>query len=98
MTVAEPSGGFGRDAYAFLNNISVQFDYGRLPGVPTSVVFLFSDQGGFGNFSVNGLAAFGELGKLKEAPSQIGGASWSWEDPDDGVALPGRSRARSTGS
>ena len=85
MTVAEPSAEFGRDEYAFLNNISVQFDYEGLPFVPTSVVFLFRDQGGFENFSVNGSNVWSS--ELKEAPSPIGGASWSWEDPDgDGVA------------
>ena len=53
--------------------------------MPTSVVFLFRDQGGFENFSVNGSDVWSS--ELKEAPSPIGGASWSWEDPDgDGVA------------
>jgi hypothetical protein len=85
MTVLEPGGDFGRERYVFLNNINVQFDYAGLPFVPTSFVFLFRDQGGNENFSVNGSEVW--RSELKEAPSPIGGASWSWEDPDgDGVA------------
>ncbi len=49
-----PISGFGNVQTLRLNNISVAFDFGGVPGAPTDAYFAYADLGGEENIQVNG--------------------------------------------
>lgn len=53
-----PITGFGSIQILRLNNISVAFDFGGVPGVPADAYFAYADLGGEENIQVNGGALF----------------------------------------
>ncbi len=85
-TVFEPDPAFGSGPFMWFNNVNLEFDFSGLPFVPTAVEFQFRDSGGNENLSVNGSEVY--PAELIDAPSPIGGVSWSWIDPEaDGTAV-----------
>jgi len=53
-----PFSGFGSVQTLSLNNISVQFDLGSVPGGPTDAYFEYADMGGDENLQINGETPF----------------------------------------
>ena len=84
--ILAPNADGGGTPSVWFNNINLEFDFSGLPYEPRQVDFEFNDYGGNQNLSVNGSDIYREL--LMEAPSPIGGVSWTWADPEgDGIAI-----------
>ena len=66
---------FGSGQSMRTNNINLEFDFGNIGFVPSSVNFEFLDLGGIENISVNGSPIF--VGDVSALPTSLGGATVS---------------------
>lgn len=71
--IAAPPAPFGSGQVGGTNNITYVFDFSGLGWEPSSVDFVFLDQGGNENLGVNGSPV--HVGELTGAPGSMGGAS-----------------------
>ncbi len=73
---------FGVDAqYLGVNNVNLEFDFTGLGFTPSLVTFLFRDQGGFENLSINGDPTPVYVGELTAAPTPLGGITFAAAPP-----------------